>query len=96
MKKNFTLIFALIFIVTFFIIPEIKAQSASPAMAESGVKVNIRHPKKPANRYLDSNEKKKKLKTSFKMVYGFECPSYLQYTSKPQKEREKMLKKNRK
>jgi hypothetical protein len=95
MKKNFTLFSVLLIFLAITFSTEIKSQTSNPSMAESGVKVNIRHPNKPTNRYLDNNEKKKKLKTSYKMVHGFECPSYMQYTSKPQKEREKMMKKGR-
>jgi hypothetical protein len=73
----------------------IKAQSDAPMMQDDLIKVNPRHPPKASNRYLDNNEKKKKLKTSYKRVSASECPSYMQYFSKPKKERQKMLKKGK-
>jgi hypothetical protein len=95
MKKNSILICMVVFLLAIFISPEVQAQKGDLMAKDNVIKVNLRHPKKPSNRYLDSNEKKKKLKTSYKMVYGTECPSYMQYTSKPQKDRQKMLKKGR-
>jgi hypothetical protein len=96
MKKNATLFCSVIFFFAFSILPEINAQQGDNMVKDNVIKVNLRHPKKPSKRYLDNNEKKKKLKTSYKLVYGTECPSYMQYSSRPQKERQKMLRKGRK
>jgi hypothetical protein len=63
---------------------------------EGSAKVNLQHPKKVSNRYLDNNGKKKKIKTKIRLIYGEGCPAYLSFESKPQQERQKAMKKYRK
>jgi hypothetical protein len=95
MKKNYTLFCTVFFFLMFSVSPALKAQKGDVMVKDDVIKVNLRHPQKPSSRYLDNNEKKKKLKTSYKKVYASECPSYMQYTSRPQKERQKMMRKGK-
>lgn len=58
-------------------------------------KPTIRHPKKKqSKRYLDSNTKKRKIKTDYKPAKS-DCHFFMIYTSEMEKERNKALKKNK-
>jgi len=95
-RRNTILFIVVTFCLAILLSPAIKAQQKGQNILKDDViKANPRHPQQQSNRYLDNNEKKKKLKTSYKLVSSNGCPSYMQFTSKPQKEREKMLRKNK-
>lgn len=56
---------------------------------------NLRHPKKPTNRYLENNNKKKKIKTSHKYVNGNGCRYFAVYKSEKKEARLKAIRKRR-
>ena len=60
------------------------------------IKVQLRHPQRPSNRYLDNNKPKKKLRVRIRTTRSWNCPCYQPYISRPEKAREKLLKKRRK
>jgi hypothetical protein len=74
----------------------INGQSGEAIVKDDVIKVRLRHPQKPSNRYFDNNKPKKKIKTRAKRVAGFENRSFVIFESNAKQDREKMIKKRRK
>ncbi len=95
MKTNALVSLAMIFIAS-LLTPSLLAQNDVPMVEDNVINVRYRKPPQPSKYYSGTNIRKdKKVKYQTRMIYGWECPSYLQYSSKPMNKREKMLRKQR-
>lgn len=96
MERKWILIICIAFTLSIFSSIAAKAQQKVQVVEDKVIKVNLRKPPQSSDRYLDNNKPKKKLKTKIKVMKSWQCPSYLYYESKPQKNRDKMMRKRRK
>ena len=94
MKKKIILVFMIVFVLSIAKSLDVMAQKSNAMFKDNVIKVDLRHPPRQSDRYLNNDKKKKKLKTKYKILYGNECPIFRQYISRPEKEREKLLHKN--
>jgi len=74
---------------------QLKAQIESQVNSGRSPRVHYRHPPKHTNRYVENNRMKKKFRASRKIGGTWDCHIFLYYKSKPQKEREKQIKRKR-
>ena len=96
MKKIIRLSLCLAFLFGTFFVTSVYSQSPTPLFQDKAIKVDLRHPAKPTNRYIENNQRKKKIKTRVKMNNNSKCHAFLLYESKPKQKREKAINKNRK
>jgi hypothetical protein len=96
MERKLLLIAAVAICSIFFLSSPVEAQAGDVMVVDNVIKVNPRHPPQPRTRYISNNARKKKLRVKLQIIASWNCPTYLHYESKPQKKREKLIRKRRK